>query len=258
VTILWYSRRANAHVRLAPLLSALLALIALASVSCDEGDAHFLIKFASDFSTAKHTVSVLGVYKDGQMSADGWEALAPRVGPAICAGDCEVGYNTLASTNGALADAIDAYAQADGPTDDLLTKLAPAAKGDLMLVITFAGKLPAHGTDGGAARSQQTSAATGGRGGGRRGGMGGGRTRGASQSETPKDTNMLDISASLFAVSQARSVAQVAMQYTGTSIDDAVTRFAAELHESLPNTLCAGWNWWTAIDPEAIRKSIDQ
>jgi hypothetical protein len=50
----------------------------------------------------------------------------------------------------------------------------------------------------------------------------------------------------------------VAMQYTGTSIDDALTRFAAKLHESLPNTVCAGWNWGTAIDPDAIRKSIDE
>jgi hypothetical protein len=236
---------------------ALWALLTLTAISCDEGDAHFSIKFASDFSPARHTVSVLGVYKDGQMSADSWEALAPRLAPAICAGDCEVGYNTLAATNGALTDAIDAYARADGPTDDLLTKLAPAAEGDLVLVITFAGKLPVHGTDGGTTRSQQTSAATG-RGGGRRGGMGGGRSRGQSRPESPKDTNLLDISASVFSVSRAKSVAQVAMQYTGASVDDAVTRFAAKLHESLPSTKCVGWNWGIRIDPEAIRKSIDE
>jgi hypothetical protein len=237
---------------------SLRALLALTAISCDESDADFSVKFASDFSPARHTVSVLGVYKDGQMSADGWDALAPRVGPAICAGDCEVGYNTLAATNGALADAIDAYAEADGPTDELLTKLAPAAKGDLVLVITFAGKLPVHGTDGGTARAQQAPAANGGRAGGRRGAMGGGRSRGASRPESPKDTNLLDLSASLFSVSQARSVAQVAMQYTGTSIDDAITRFAAKLHASLPNTVCAGWNWGTPIDPDGIRKSIDE
>jgi hypothetical protein len=237
---------------------SLLILLAFVSGSCDESDAHFSVKFASDFSPARHTISVLGVYKDGQMSPDGWAAIAPRVGPAICAGDCEVGYNTLASTNGALADAIDAYAEADGPTDDLLAKLAPAAKGDLVLVITFAGKLPIRGTDGGAARSQQTPAATGGRSGGRRGGMGGGRSRGQSGPESSQDPNLLDISASLFSVSQAQSVAQVAMQYTGSSIDDAITRFAAKLHESLPNTVCAGWNWGTTIDPDAIRKSIEE
>jgi hypothetical protein len=235
---------------------SLSALLALTAISCDEGDAHFSVKFASDFSPARHTVSVLGVYKAGQMSADGWKALAPRVGPAICVGDCEVGYNTLAATHGALADAIDAYAQADGTTDDLLAKLAPAAKGDLVLVITFAGKLPLHGADGGAARSQQSAPVTSGRGGGRRGGMGGGRSQ--SMPESAKDTNLLDISASLFSVSQARSVAQVSMQYTGTSIDDAIARFAAKLRESLPNTVCAGWNWATPIDPEAIRKSIDE
>ncbi len=247
-----------ANVRAAEKALSLLILLSFVSASCDESDAHFSVKFASDFSPARHTVSVLGVYKDGQMSADGWETLASRVGPAIGAGDCEVGYNTLAATNGALADAIDSYAQADGPTDDLLAKLAPAAKGDLVLVITFAGKVPVHGTDGGTAHAQQTPAAVGGRGGGRRGGMGGGRSRGQSRPESPEDTNLLDISASVFSVSQARSVAQVEMQYTGTSIDDAITRFAAKLRESLPNTVCAGWNWGTTIDPEAIRKSIDE
>jgi hypothetical protein len=231
-----------------------LGLLALA-VSCDEGDAHFTINFASDFSPAKHTISVLGVYKDGRMSVDGWEALAPRLGPAICAGTREAGYNTLAATNGVLADAVDAYAQADGPTDELLTRLAPAAKGDLVLVVTFAGKLPVRATtDAGATASQQ--AATRGRG-GRRGGGGGGRTRGAA-AESVKDADLLDISSSIFSVAQARSVAQVAMQYTGTSMDDAIARFAAKLRESLPKTACTGWNWGTAIDPEAIRRSVDE
>jgi hypothetical protein len=86
--------------------------------------------------------------------------------------------------------------------------------------------------------------------------MGGSRSQ--SRPESPKDTNLLDISASLFSVSQARSVAQVSMQYTGTSVDDAITRFRAKLHESLPSIVCAGWNWGTNIDPEAIRKSIDE
>jgi hypothetical protein len=248
--------RASRDAPFAAVRCSLLALLALTAISCDEGDAHFTINFASDFSPAKHAVSVLGVYKDGQMSAGGWEALAPRVSPAICAGDCEVGYNALVATNGALADAIDAYAQANGPTDDLLGQLAPAAKGDLVLVITFAGKLPVHGTDGGASHSQQTPAATGGRGGGRRGRMGGGRSQ--SKPESPPDTNLLDVSASLFSISRERSVAEVGMQYTGTSIDDAIARFAAKLRESLPNMVCAGWNWGTAIDPDAIRKSINQ
>jgi hypothetical protein len=86
--------------------------------------------------------------------------------------------------------------------------------------------------------------------------MGGGRSQ--SRPESFTDTNLLDISASLFSISRERSVAEVGMQYTGTSIDDAVTRFAAKLHESLPNMVCAGWNWGITIDLDAIRKSINE
>jgi hypothetical protein len=62
-----------------------------------------------------------------------------------------VGYDALVSSNAALASAVDEYARADGPTDDLLAQLAPAAQGDLVLVLTFAGKLPEPATDAGAA-----------------------------------------------------------------------------------------------------------
>jgi hypothetical protein len=68
----------------------------------------------------------------------------------------------------------------------------------------------------------------------------------------------LDVSASIFSVPQARSVALVAMQYTGKSVDDAMAKFAARLAQSLPSVACVGWNWEAKIDPERIRQSIDQ
>jgi hypothetical protein len=171
---------------------------------------------------------------------------------------CDVGYDALASANGALADAIDEYARADGPTDVLLTQLAPAAKGDLVLVLTFAGKLPKRGTaDAGAQLSPQTPTASGGRGGGR-GMRGGGRTRGASRPERAVDTNVLDISASVYSVAQARSVALVAMEYSGASVDDAMAKFATKLAHSLPGLRCVGWNWEAKIDPDRVRKAIDE
>jgi hypothetical protein len=237
---------------------SVLLLLATAVIACDEGDARFATRFASDFAPARHTVSVLGVYKDGRMSSDGWQALAPRVAPALGAAYCEVGYETLASANRALADAIDEYTRADGPTDDLLAQLTPAAKGDLVLVVTFAGKLPQRMSDAGAPGRASAPSAMGGRGGGRVGGIrGAGRMRRSSTSEGTTDNNLLDISASLFSVTQKNSVALVAMQYSGKSLDDAIEKFAAKLAQSLPSVACVGWNWEAKIDPERIRQSID-
>ncbi len=240
-----------------PRLRSRFGLLALAfAAACDEGEARFTTKFASDFTPARHTVSVLGVFKDGRMSLDGWDALAPAVTAALGADHCDVGYDALASTNGTLADAIDEYARAEGPTDDLLAQLAPAAKGDLVLVLTFAGKLPQRGTaDAGAQRSTQAPSASGGRGGGR-GMRGAGRSRGTSP-ERPVDTNVIDISASIYSTAQARSVAFVAMEYSGTSVNDALTRFSTKLGQSIVGLSCVGWNWDAKIDPDRIRKAID-
>jgi hypothetical protein len=232
--------------------------LAFALVACDEGDAHFTTKFASDFTPARHTVSVLGVYKDGQMSSDGWTALAPHLAPALGEAACESGYEMLTSANGPLAETINEYARADGPTEELLAQVAPAAKGDAVLVLTFAGKLPQRvSADAGVLGSASAPAVT--RGGGRMGGMrGGGRVRRSSRSEIAEDANVLDVSASLFSIAAARSVALVAMQYSGTSLEEAMTKFAAKLGQSLPNMTCAGWNWNANIDGERIRKSIDR
>ena len=73
-----------------------LLLFFVAAFACgDEGDAHFTIKFASDFAPTRHGVSVLGVYQDGQMSPRGWEVLAPYVVPALGSANCDAGYDSL-------------------------------------------------------------------------------------------------------------------------------------------------------------------
>jgi hypothetical protein len=190
------------------------------------------------------------------MSTRGWDVLAPYVARALGSSDCDVGYDALISSNEALADAIDEYARADGPTDELLGQLAPAAQGDLVLVLTFAGKLPQRATDAGAAPPARAPSGMGGHGRGRRGGGGG--ARGTPKPESAKDTNLLEISASLFSVALGRSVALVGMQYAGASIEDAMARFTAKLAQAAPNMKCVGWNWNTGIDPERIRSKIDE
>jgi len=200
-------------------------------------------QFAPDFTPARHTVSVLGVYKDGQMSTEAWNAIAPRMAPSLGSLTCEAGYgNTLGKTNGGLASAIDDYARDNGPTDELLTEIAPAAQGDLILVLTVAGKPPVPKK----VSVQDAPSARGAQGVGM-GPMRRGR-RGEGQG-TREDPNLFEVSALLFSVAQERSVAVVSMQYSGQNVDDALTNFAAKLHETLPAAKCTGWNWNTSIAP---------
>lgn len=225
---------------------------------CDD-TVKFTTKFASDVAPARRTVSILGVYKDGRMSVDGWEALAPHVMTAFGGGECAVGYDMLASANQNLAAAIDDYAQADGPTDDLLAQLAPAARGDSILVLTFAGKLPQRGIADAGARSTSSPSMGSPRGGGRMGGSrGGGRMRGGVPGPAADDPNALDISASLYSVRDSRSIALLSLEYTGASVEDALTKFATRLAASFPQAVCAGWNWDAKVDPDRIRQSADE
>jgi len=238
----------------------LLPLFARAApiVACG-GDARFAANFASGFAPAHHTVSVLGVYKDGQMSSDAWSAIGARVSPALGARTCEPGYGSVAvgAADGTLMSAIEDYARANGPTDELVALLAPAAKGELIVVITLAGRPPAPSSSD--VQGASAPATTGGR-----GAMSGGAMTPASRgargpgSRKPTDTNVLDVSASLYSVAQARSVGIVSMEYSGASVQDAITRFAARLAQEVPTATCTGWDWRAAtVDAERIRASID-
>ena len=230
-----------------------MAVLAVAS-ACGSQDARTGTKFASDFAPAGHVVSVLGVFKDGQMSADAWTTIAGTVSPSLGASECSAGYTeTLQSTNGELLSAIDAYTRNAGPTDGFLAQIAPAAKGDLIVVITFAGQLPAH-------RPQNTVATNSGPAGvgqAPRVAAGGGR-RGAGRKPSDLDSNELDIAATLFSVAQRRSVGQISMRYLGTSIDEAVTQFAAQVADALPQARCEGWDWSAKIDAQQLRQMADE
>jgi hypothetical protein len=231
----------------------LVLLVAVAA--CDQSDVLFTTKVPSDLARTTHAASVLGVYRDGRMSMAGWDVLAPYVEPALGSAHCEVGYDTLVGSNAALASAVDDYARANGPTDELLAQLAPAAQGDLILVLTFAGKLPEPVLDAEAVGASPAPAAGGGSGRGRSAGLGGPH---AAQSDSPRDANQLEISASLFSVSLGRSVALVGLQYLGKEKDDAMAKFAAKLKQSLPNMRCVGWSWKASIDPERVRSKINE
>jgi hypothetical protein len=213
------------------------------SLGC-HGDFQFATKFAPDFQPAHHTLSVFGVYKDGQMSSDAWGGLRPRIERSLGGGaQCEAGYSSIALTNPPLSAAIDDYAREGGPSEDLLAQLGPAARGDLIVVFTTAGKLrvPTKTSVQDATRPA--------------GGMGG---RGfASIDSKPKGGEegvVLQLSALFFSVAQGRSVALVDLWYSGESIDEALSAFNAKLSQSMPGATCGGWNWSAKVDPERIRE----
>lgn len=233
---------------------ALIAIIAAGSslFGCTEG-AQFDTKLAPGFSAAHHTLSVFGVYKDGQMSSEAWATIGARLAVWLGQAQCPVGYASAATAHdGALVAAIDDYARAAGPTDELLAQLAPAAKGDLILTITLAGRPPTPEKAPSLSGDANSSGGPGAMGGSR------GRTSqpgGAERRSQPIDTNVLDIGASLFSVSERRSVAEVTMRYSGETVDDALTKFAQKLSATLPGTTCSDWDWSVPIDPDRIRAS---
>jgi hypothetical protein len=213
------------------------------------GGANFTTRLASNFAPAHHTVSVFGVYQDGRMALGSWDVFAPYLKPALGPAQCPVLYDTLAVSDQELANALDELARDEGPTDHLLAPVAPAAAGDLILVLTFAGKLPEHqdedpGPPVGAPVQN---------------GMEQKRRRRGHNSQDPRatDPNQLDISASLYSVAQARPVALVSMQYRGRSVADAMGRFAQELARATPDLKCSGWKPGVKIDAAKLRPPLE-
>jgi hypothetical protein len=237
-----------------PLLFA--PLLALPVTSCSD-EAQFTTRFASDFVQGRHTVSVLGVFRDGQMSSESWETIGPKLSAPFGA-TCDTGYGALVASNQTASGAIDDYVRANGPGDELLEQLAPDATGDIIVVFTVAGHVgpkPANSIDTTSMQSQGNSPM----------GAGSGKYRGTRPGGTSGTHGMprggvvgaLEISASFYSVSQKRSVGLVSMQYDGTSMDEAFQRMAAKLGAAVPGSTCGGWTWQTPVDPEKIRGLID-
>lgn len=234
-------------------------LLALATASCGSTEANFTTRFAPGFSPARHPVSVLGVYKDGRMNAEAWDSLAPKVSAWLGAARCEAGYvdASSAKVNQSLWAAVDEYTRSNGPTDDLLAELAPAAQGDLVLVLTVAGRVPEQDK----VQLQPEPSGAGVSGGGRpgsMGGMGGTHSPGAgsmhARSTPAGSKDALDLAALLYSVSEKRTVGQLSLEYTGHSLDDAWAKFVARLRESLPGASCTGWTWDGKVDVDRVRK----
>ncbi len=238
--------------------SAALACLGVA-VACSEDEAQFRVRFAPDFAKSQARVSILGVFRDGRMNAETWDELGARLSAPFggsASGSCPIGFDkSFLSTKEDLAGAIDDVARADGVTDDLLDKLAPAANGDEVLVFTVSGRPTSQSWDaggGGAAPMGPPNSTPGGGTRGSRGarGMGGGGGMGPMRQA---DRNVFELTASLYSAKEHRAVGLIAMEYTGSNGPEALAKFAAKIRESLPAATCTGWHWDEAkVDVKAI------
>lgn len=220
--------------RLAILLVSLLLLLP----ACNATE-QVTTKLAPDFAPGRHAVSVFGLYKDGRMSSEDWSVFGPQMTRALAGGTCEAAYGgALLSHDPTLSTAIDEYTSANGPTDDLLAKLAPAAQGDLILVLTVAGKLPVPIKI--SVKDPQ------------RGPSGG--LYGLRGQKTSGDKNALQMTATLFSVTGLHAVAVVDLQYTGEDSNEALAKFDAQVAQVLSTSSCAGWRADSDLHAEQIRQ----
>jgi hypothetical protein len=241
------------------LARSLSGLSVIAVAGCGGGDSAVQSRFAPDFAATSHTVSVFGVYRDGQLSSESWLTLGPRISSALGASRCEAAYaEPLVTSRAAMWSSVEDYARSNGPTDELLGQLAPAANGDLILVLTVAGHIPEKRSNGGVNSEPMPTVNPSGMGG--RGGMGGGMSGGAGGHATQESSHSgtsgdaLDLAASLYSVSAGHSVGLVSLEYQGQSADEAIAQLAASLAQSLHGATCVGWNWGAKIDEDRLRQ----
>jgi hypothetical protein len=222
----------------------------LLSAGC--GDDSFKVQRAPEFPMMPGAhVSVFGVYKDGRLAPEAWDALRVHLAPLFGAPACEPGYPDIVSSSGTpVLQAVDDYSRANGVTDELLDRLSTAAKGDLVLLVTETGRAGAKVAD--------TSDAPGANAGAgpaslRTGGRHGGAT--PAQSRKPvAEANTFEVVGLLFSTHAHKTVGVVRLTYTGASFDDAMQSFFGRLGSELPGATCEGWRPDLKLDAAEIRK----
>jgi hypothetical protein len=229
----------------------------LLAAGCADWAGSFTTRFAPEFAPAGHSVSVLAVYKDGRMSSADWERLAPALAADFAGAPCEAGYDALVAARPDVANAVDERVREDGPSDELLAALAPAAQGDLILVITQAGPLsqpfasrPTGGTWRGRSHAPHWSLRS-------RGPRGAPVMPGGDIDLPGGAAESIEVSALFYSVQQKQSVAEFSLRYTGTDLEQALAELAKKLGASMPAMRCATWTWDANLDPAQIRQSED-
>jgi hypothetical protein len=225
-------------------------LLALTLMAC-AGDP-VIVKYAPGLQRAGRHISVFGIRRDGLMSPSGWAALGPYASAPFSEEPCDVAYSEATSAAvPALASAIEAYVRENGVTDELLDQIAPAAKGDMIMLLTVAGHPLAAVEDPTGASYQRSLPPS----------MGSGSHRGNARSQAKNRTNeassnadALELSASFFSIRDHRAVGLATMRYSGANTDQALTQFTTRLEHEFPGSTCSGWDWSVPIDDTKIGK----
>ena len=219
--------------------------LTLALAGCGDDSVH--VERAPDFPKAGGAaVSVFGVYRDGRLAPEAWDTLRSHLIPLFGAGACEPGYPDMLTTSGTpVLQAVDDFTRANGVTDELIDRLAPMAKGDLVLLVTMTGRPNTHPP------SEASSASTPPplRGGGHRGSpvMAPGR-------RTASETTNFEMVGVVFSVKKHHSVGAIRLAYSGASLEDAIDHFMTKVGAELPGASCAGWTGDLHLDAGDIRR----
>jgi hypothetical protein len=232
------------------------ALVGACSATTHD-NAVFTVQSLPEYQPAQVThVSVFGVYNDGRMNAEAWPRFAARLGFE----GCDAAYGIpLKEADAEAYDAVTHYAMANGPDDLMLAPFDALAKGEVVLLLQVYGMphAPRSAGSGSASATQGQSSAPppsygGGRGGGGMRGMRGMRgptgsgTRGTRSDDD--DALPFDMTASLYSPSKHSTVSIVKMHYSGHSLDEALEKFAEQLHAALPTATCGEWDWSAHAD----------
>jgi hypothetical protein len=231
-------------------------LFAVALTAC--GSTQFEVNYTPGLNRSGARISVFGIKRDGLMSHSGWDAFSPEMSAPFGAKHCPVAYgDELFDAKKPLAEAIDSYVRGNGVTDKLLDQLAPAAQGDTILLISIAGRPKTANLNGPTEATLPRGRRTPGNGGG-----GAGRRRGGGQSsstpEADESSAPFQLSALFFNVREQKSVGLIQLNYSGTSIEEALTEFRSRLETEFPGASCRGWNWSANIDENKIRNLEDE
>jgi hypothetical protein len=195
-------------------------------------------------ANAPHSISAVGVFRDGRMNARAWDELSNKLTPILGPDPCPAAYSAdLVTGDAALASAIDDYAKNYGVTEPLLDLLAPAAKGELLLVFIVAGAVRSKSHD-----SQPRA----------RPAPGPGASRMRRTSSYPRgprtEAAAFEVTAALFSTKEHSTVAAVTLRYTGSSEDAAIAQVVAKSKALFPSTLCDGWDFDAhPVNADAVR-----
>jgi hypothetical protein len=211
--------------------------------------------YEPQYAGAPHaTASVVGVYRDGVMSEREWSAMAADVARATRSGRCDGAYGGVwAQTSPQFETELNEAVESLGVSDDWLDHVAPAARGDLVLVIAERSQGPEGTVEAPAAAAGQTQ---------RSPELGKGKgallmlpvlalallvAQAVPDQGPPEPT--LDMLGILYSRVARHTVAALHLHYVGASASEAHRMFAEKLAAEWPDLRCAGW----AEQPPRIR-----